>query len=181
MRQRNLADHEIAYAKRIFDNAIDYRSVRVTRGSALAFFSATALGNTINLQADHFVADTLNLSDGGLLVLIHELAHVWQYQHSGIGYIGSSLGAQFLAWATTGSRRGAYDWRKAQQQKIPWVRWSAEQQAQCFSDYNEALERRNRAELDSEERETITLGGALIAQALGRHAATITGPRTTFG
>jgi len=181
MRQRSLTDGEVAYAERIFGNAIDYRRVLVTKGSALAYFSATTLGNRINLQSNHFIADTLNLSDGGLLVLIHELAHVWQYQHSGLGYIGSSLGAQLLAWATTGSRRGAYDWRKAQQRNVPWVRWNAEQQAQCFSDYNEALERQNRAELDSEERETITLGGALIGKALGRHAATTPGPPTTSG
>jgi hypothetical protein len=167
MRQRKLADSEIAYAEGIFGSAIDYGLVLVTRGSALAFFSATTLGNRINLQANHFAADTLNLSEGGLLVLIHELAHVWQYQHSGIGYIGSSLTAQFSAWLTTGARHGAYDWRKALKRNVPWIRWNAEQQAQCFSDYNLAF---RCGSPDSGELETIALGRAILSEALRQDA-----------
>jgi hypothetical protein len=163
MKHRGLTDGEIAYADRIFGEAIDYHLVRVTRGSALAFFSATALGNTINLQAAHFEADTLNLSDGGRLVLVHELAHVWQYQHFGLGYIASSLRAQAWAWLTTGSRRAAYDWRKAQERNLPWPRWNAEQQAQCFSDYNQALQRQNTGSGDPD---TIALVQTILSEAL---------------
>jgi hypothetical protein len=173
MKHRGLTDGEIAYAGRIFGAAIDYRLVRVTRGSALAFFSATTLANTINLQAGHFVAGTLKLSDDGLLVLVHELAHVWQYQHFGFGYIASSLRAQAWAWLTTGSRRSAYDWRKAQERSLPWPHWNAEQQAQCFSDYNQALRCQIPAKPGSEKLETIALGRALTSEALSRQSGKV--------
>jgi hypothetical protein len=135
--RRRLTKDEIAYAEVIFGDAIDYDAVRITRGSVFATFSATTTGNRINLQPAHFLGDTLDLTEVGMLVLIHELAHVWQYQQSGPGYIVSSLASQLWAWATTGSRHGAYDWRKALHK--PWPRWNAEQQAQCISDYNSAL------------------------------------------
>ena len=141
MRLRRLEPHEIAYAREIFGDAIDYDAVRITRGSMLATFSATAVGNRINLQPVHFAGGTVSLSEAGMLVLIHELAHVWQYQQTGFRYVISSLSAQFWAWIKTGSRRGAYDWRKALH--TPWPRWNAEQQAQCISDYNDALRRMN--------------------------------------
>lgn len=168
MKHRGLTDGEIAYADRIFGKAIAYRLVRVTRGNALAFFSATTLGNTINLQAAHFVANTLDLSDDGRLVLVHELAHVWQYQHFGFGYIASSLRAQAWAWLTTGSRRTAHDWRRAQERNLPWPRWNAEQQAQCFSDYNEALQRQN---VGSLELEAVARGRAILSEALRQDGA----------
>jgi hypothetical protein len=165
MRIRPLAEDEIIHAAEIFGEAIDYDAVRITRGSLLATFSATATGNRINLQPAHFIGETLDLSDLGMSVLIHELAHVWQYQTSGFRYIASSLGAQFLAWARTGSRRGAYDWRRSLHR--PWARWNAEQQAQCISDYNDALRRSAAGKASAIDGETLAiardvLGGNLL-------------------
>jgi hypothetical protein len=160
---RRLHPDEIANAGEIFGEGIDYDAVRITRGSLFAIFSATALGNRINLQAAHFEAGTLNLNETGMSVLIHELAHVWQYQTSGLRYIASSLGAQFWAWMTTGSRRGAYDWRKVLHK--PWPHWNAEQQAQCISDYNDALGRARAGKLAAKDTDTLALAGKI----LGRH------------
>jgi hypothetical protein len=160
MRVRRLEPHEIAYAREIFGEGIDYGAVRIARGSALATFSATALGNKINLQRAHFAGDTLDLNEAGMRVLIHELAHVWQYQHFGLRYIASSLAAQFWAWVTTGSRHAAYDWKKALH--IPWARWNAEQQAQCISDYNDALRRMNVGTACSMDAETLASASPLI-------------------
>lgn len=139
MKLRRLDPHEIAHAREIFGDTIDYGAVRIVRGSLFATFSATAIGNRINLQALHFAGDRLSLSDVGMSVLIHELAHVWQYQTCGLRYIVSSLAAQLRAWLATGSRRSAYDWRAALDR--PWEQWNAEQQAQCISDYHDALRR----------------------------------------
>ena len=55
------------------------------------------------------------LSEKGEAVLMHELAHVWQFQNFGWRYIPGSLFAQATSWLKTGSRRGAYDWQKAAQ------------------------------------------------------------------
>ena len=95
-----------------------------------------------------------------MLVLIHELAHVWQYQTCGFRYIVSSLSAQLRAWAATGSRHAAYDWRKALH--MPWARWNAEQQAQCISDYNDALRRMSVGKACSKDAETLASASPLI-------------------
>ena len=160
MQSRCLHPHEIAYAREIFGEAIDYGAVRIARGSLLATFSAPALGNRISLQPAHFAGDSLDLNETGKSVLIHELAHVWQYQSAGLGYIASSLGAQVRAWMTTGSRRGAYDWRKALH--LPWPRWNAEQQAQCISDYNDALRRLSAGTGNSTDPETLAIAASVL-------------------
>jgi len=165
MRLRSLAEDEIIHAAEIFGAAIDYGAVRVTRGSLLAAFSATATGNRINLQPAHFAGDTLTLNDAGMSVLIHELAHVWQYQHFGLRYIASSLGAQVRAWVATGSRRGAYDWRGALHR--PWAHWNAEQQAQCISDYNDALRRMTAGLAIPTDAEILSLASPLMVRCFG--------------
>jgi hypothetical protein len=104
----------------------------------------------------------LSLSDIGMSVLIHELAHVWQYQTSGYRYIASSLWAQLRAWATTGSRRGAYDWRSAPHK--PWTHWNAEQQAQCISDYNDALRRVRAGKAGAMDAETVAVALPLMVR-----------------
>src|SRR5256885_3889297 len=53
----------------------------------------------------------------------------------------SDLTAQVAGWIRTGSRLAAYDWARADKTCLPWNRWNAEQQAQCVSDFNLALER----------------------------------------
>jgi hypothetical protein len=166
MQLRPLEPHEIAHAREIFGNAVDYRAVRISRGSVLATFSATALGNRINLQPVHFMAGTFDHNAIGMSVLIHELAHVWQYQHSGLRYVVSSLVAQAWSWARTGSRRGAYDWRKALHR--PWPRWNAEQQAQCISDYHDALRRMSAGKICPADAETLALARGFLEAHLAR-------------
>lgn len=47
------------------------------------------------------------------VTLIHELAHVWQYQTKGPAYISDSAWHQVSAVLATGSRRAAYDLTEA--------------------------------------------------------------------
>jgi hypothetical protein len=136
---RRLTGRERHRAFAIFGPSVDYDAVRIFRGSLLAFFSATAVGNAINLRREHFSGDGLELSALGETVLIHELAHVWQFQNFGWRYIPASLIAQMTAWLRTGSRRNAYRWQDAARAGIAWSRWNPEQQAQCISDYASAL------------------------------------------
>src|SRR5205823_12442866 len=128
-------------AYEVFRDSLDYDAVRISRGSPFAIVTATAIGNVINLRAEHFAGNTLDLSARGRLVLIHELGHVWQYQNGGLAYIRSSLLAQLAGLIATGSRRSAYDWRKAHDARRPWDDWNAEQQAECISHYHQALYR----------------------------------------
>jgi len=161
-RERGLSQPERDYAHEIYHDALDYDAVRITRGAALATGAARTLGNTINLQDQHFKGDTMELSDAGLLVLIHEMGHVWQYQNGGLAYIPSSLIPQIVAAAEGQSRNAAYDWRNAVRNHIDWSEWNAEQQAECISDYNEALRRINAGNGSLADFETVTLAEPYI-------------------
>jgi hypothetical protein len=161
-RERGLTQSERDYAREIYHNAIDYDAIRITRGAALSTGAARTLGNTINLQDQHFKGDTLELSDAGMLVLIHEMGHVWQYQNGGLAYIPSSLIPQIVAAASGQSRNAAYDWRDAVRNHIDWSEWNAEQQAECISDYNEALRRINAGNGTLADFGTVTLAEPYI-------------------
>jgi hypothetical protein len=138
--RRALTGAEVDLAASIFADSLDCTPVRLTRDSVMAFGAPKALRNTIHLRSDwhHFVGDSLNLTPEGRQTLIHELAHVWQYQNGGLAYIHGSLSAQLVAWARTGSRGGAYRWRDAWQAQHPWMAWNPEQQAQAVEEYASA-------------------------------------------
>ncbi|WP_372015262.1 eCIS core domain-containing protein [Pseudoxanthomonas sp. 10H] len=140
-RSRSLSGTEKTYLYEIFRDSVDYDDVTITRGSAFSAGAARTIGNTINLQDEQFTGDTMDLSDDGMLVLAHEMGHVWQYQNGGLDYIPSSLIPQLRAAITGGDRNAAYDWRSAVRNHVDWADWNAEQQAECISDYNEALRR----------------------------------------
>lgn len=135
MPRRPLTDVEQAYFAPVFRQGIRFGDVTITRGHIAATFSATTLGNTVHLQPRHFDADGMVLNDAGKATLMHELGHVWQYQHGGIGYVARSLFAQLKAWMTKGSRDAAYDWLAAMNANRPWERWNPEQQAECIACY----------------------------------------------
>jgi Domain of unknown function (DUF4157) len=161
-RERSLKKEERDYAWDIYHDAVDYDAIRITRGAALSTGAARTLGNSINLQDEHFVGDTMDLSPAGMLVLIHEMGHVWQYQNGGLAYIPSSLIPQIVAAARGQSRNVAYDWRNAARNHIDWADWNAEQQAECISDYNEALRRINAGSGTPRDFQTVTLAEPYI-------------------
>lgn len=167
---RRLHSSEKAYLRTIYVDSVDYDAVTITRGSALAVGAARTTGNTINLQDRHFDGATMNLSDEGQLVLAHEMGHVWQYQNGGLAYIPSSLIPQIVAGITGRSRNVAYDWRSAVRNGSDWADWNAEQQAECISDYNEALRRINDGSGTLADYNTVALAEpyiALVRQRVG--------------
>jgi hypothetical protein len=54
-------------------------------------------------------------------LLVHELTHVWQYQHGGPDYLSKALWAQLVG--------DGYDWRKGLDAGKPWEALNPEQQA----------------------------------------------------
>ena len=139
---RPLSGDEIAYARTIFADSLDYAAITITRGSSAAVGgTARTLGNTINMDDEEFAGDTLDFSPGGMDTLIHEMTHVWQYQHHGWTYAPEALWAQAKAAWQTGSRSAAYDWRTLDGANTPWEDWNPEAQAEAVEDYNKALRR----------------------------------------
>jgi hypothetical protein len=136
VRSRALSAGERAYAQGIFADTIDYDPIVITRGSVMSVGSARATGNAVNLVDRDFVGDTMELSGGGYATLIHEMTHVFQYQHGGLGYIPESLWEQAKAWAVTGNRNNAYEWQPLDAAGVPWEQWNVEQQAYAVEQYN---------------------------------------------
>jgi len=109
-RSRPLTDGEIALARPLFGDALDYRRVRIRHGAGwnpvalLAFANgnpAITLGRAIYVQGD--LADQEPGGEAGRLFL-HELVHVWQYRMLGIArfllrYAREFAGKRFSARA----------------------------------------------------------------------------------
>lgn len=99
---REMFPAEIALARTIFGNSVDFSRVRLIIGDLAA---GTTAGNNIRLPR------TFNITnDEHKQLLIHEMTHVWQFQHNGPGYITTSLLQQAHASATRGNRNFAYDY-----------------------------------------------------------------------
>lgn len=137
--ERSLTSAEIAYARDIFQDTLDYSVITLTRDAIASTGADRTLGNTINMELDEFVPGTFDLTPSGKETLIHEMTHVWQYQHEGWTYAPAALWAQLKAWVTDGDRGGAYDWRKPDSDGVPWDDWNPEAQASAVERYNQAL------------------------------------------
>ena len=99
---RSLTGAERALARPTFGSSLDLSRVRIIEGDVLA---GTTVGNNIRL---HQGFDIGTPADAQLL--IHELTHVWQYQHNGTDYISESLHTQIIGHLETGNRNAAYDY-----------------------------------------------------------------------
>ena len=165
---RQLSGDEVTYAQTIYLNSLDYGSITISRGSAASVGgTARTLGNTINMDDDEFVGDTMELSPAGRETLIHEMAHVWQYQHNGWSYAPEALWAQAKAAWQTGSRNGAYDWRSLDRAGTPWEQWNPEAQAEAVEDYNKALRRAFDGSASNEDYKDLDRLGQYIVKMQG--------------
>lgn len=123
--KRPLSENELHAARKVFVSALDYLSVRVEKMGALTELingsRAYTIGNTINLPSMAYA-----YPDKYTHIVIHELVHVWQYQHGGWGYVPSAALAQTLG--------DGYDFAKALRDGKPWTKMNPEQQAQMIQD-----------------------------------------------
>ena len=144
--ERGLTAEEIAYLRPIYGDSIDYGSIRVQQGGSFESLTnsnnATTIGNEIHMpnQTDDgavFDADG-SLTEEGMQLLGHEVAHVWQYQNEGSGYLSDSAGEQINANDTvqdvlggvTGGLDDAYDWQSAVSAGTSFENMGVEQQAE---------------------------------------------------
>jgi hypothetical protein len=182
-RSRPLTADEIAYAREVFQDSIDYSKITITRDSLLAAGAPRTLGNTINLKSDwgHFKEDTLELTEQGKTTLIHEMGHVWQYQNGGLRYIPDSIIAQIKAAIGGGSRNVAYDWQAADAAGTPWEKWNPEQQAAAIEDYNKLLRRSQAPDVTLEELAQLSRLMKYIEKVRAREGAPGSSPRPQPG
>jgi hypothetical protein len=154
-KSRGLTGPEITAAKDLFGDTIDYSLVVIERNSLYNAGSSRTIGNTIALTDSKFSGNGMTLNAAGRQTLMHELAHVWQYQNQGWTYAPEALWAQFKAWWNTGSRNAAYDWEQLADSGVPWEQWNPEAQAEAVEDYNRALRRKQAGEATASDIATL--------------------------
>ena len=128
---RLLTEEEILRGGKIFSKSIDFDIVMIDEKARLL---------TRHLNVAYVGFNTIN-SWGKMRedILIHELVHVWQYQHFGAGYIINALVAQRSAAGYNYTQATAYLVQPESSTK--WYeydtihRLNAEQQADLVQDY----------------------------------------------
>jgi hypothetical protein len=118
-RGRRLHSSERALGERIFGDAITWSRVRV-KEQRLGLFAVTGRA---------FVLGDVIFAPRGLSqrTLVHELVHVWQYQHGGLGYLSSAIWAQWFG--------AGYDHAAGIRAGKAWHQLNPEQQAQWVEDH----------------------------------------------
>ncbi len=154
---RRLTSAEIAYVDAVFRGSIDYSKVTITKGGLLSKGSTRTVGNGIHFTPASFVSGTTELLPAESETLVHEMTHVWQYQHEGWTYAPSALWAQLKGAVFHGSRNAAYEWRPAAQKHAAWDSLNPEAQAEAVEDYNTALRRVLSGQAGSADYDTLNL------------------------
>ncbi|WP_137807876.1 type VI secretion system Vgr family protein [Pseudomonas sp. G(2018)] len=131
-KKRRLTYGEIAMAKTVFKNSVDYSKVKIHHGGWWLFFgfqntAVTPNGEMYFPESTHYYKDDFsNTGDNRHKALfMHEMTHVWQYQ---LGYPIKKAGL-------TVSSRGAaaYEYTLSEQSKLS--SYNMEQQGEIISDY----------------------------------------------
>lgn len=122
---RPLTPAEVALAKTVYGESIDYSLVRIDERAWLgprqfhfAYVSLNMINTFGSMSAAHF---------------IHEMMHVWQYQHLGIKYIPLALHAQHIGQGY--DYGGEQALRKAVADDKDILSFNYEQQAEMMADY----------------------------------------------
>ena len=152
---RPLTQSEIALARTIFRESVDY--IQVSVSEAYIANAPTTLASTIRIAPGSRLDDR---------TLIHELGHVWQFQTQGSAYISHSITCQIGAMITAGNRGAAYRYTIVPGQSIHG--YNPEQQASIIEDYFANPSLRMDPEYDRmiEEVRSATPSAAPVADAL---------------
>lgn len=126
--ERGLLPEERQALEAIYGDSIDYDQVVVREGDIGLFNQddrPLVLGNTILVPEGRLNDETGRI---GTADLVHEAAHIWQFQHGGIDYIKESIQAQ----GTEG--QGAYEYEEDVLSGTPFDELLTEQQAHLIED-----------------------------------------------
>ena len=117
MLRRSLNELEIEQAKLVFTDALEYERIQVVEDDGFALrvevigsrfarrrpgdTNAVTLGNTIRFSRwlKTQVGNPVDVYLGDMGWVVHELTHVWQYQHFGLIYLPQAIGAHLTLGA----------------------------------------------------------------------------------
>ena len=145
MASRLLKKSEIEFARRVFEKQLPYKKIHiagyylpgnqgvpVTLASVSSIIPVRSMRNYTIYFGPEVYAEGADRPDTAS-TFIHELTHVWQGFHSGLGweYMVESMIAQGHAILTQGDRNRAYDYKPGK----PWEEYNVEQQALLVQDW----------------------------------------------
>jgi hypothetical protein len=129
---RPLTEGERAFLAPLFRDAVDYDAVRIVRGPAFPLQgrrTIVTLGRAIYAPSSVYVADYARAAPERRAILVHEVAHVWQFE-SGIAVIAGAIRAFFAAG---GRYSRAYRYQLAPGRDL--IEYGIEQQASILEHY----------------------------------------------
>lgn len=140
--QRSLTAREITLAREVFKDSIDYSKVKIINGGLLGMPNASKNAMTpfgsIHLPSEDYNATKdfgLDNVDATLKIwFIHEMTHVWQYQH---GFNNARAGINTGINGGYTQRSLAYEYSLADKIK-KFNEYNMEQQAEIVSHYFDA-------------------------------------------
>ena len=156
---RGLTEDEIANARSMYGDKIDYSKVRVITGGDMTFWGkilthkgdAVVWGNTIYFPNDK-EKNTMYSQDRDSGWLVHEMGHVYQYQEHGWSYVPRS------AWDQVTKGKDAYKYEIKPGKDFS--KYGIEQQADIVRDYYDYnIPEEKRPEVEKMLREEGLLGG----------------------
>ena len=124
---RPLSTDERALIDSFYEGSVDAGRIRIVETRIAS--APTTLGNQIRVMPGKSFSTPYEKS-----ILVHEVAHVWQYQNRGTRYITCSLYHQAAAGVSTGTRNAAY-YNYQLNDHTAFDDYPAEQQAQIIQDY----------------------------------------------
>lgn len=140
-KSRYLSPDEIKLAKTVFGKSIDYSRVRfiASEGKGVDW---RVVGNTIR-EPKGFTIKSKKMAQ----TFIHEMTHIWQYQHYGSNYISHSLADNLVAWVRYKNRNKAYEYKIVEGKRFHEYR--VEQQGGIVERYFEIMQELKNPKLDS--------------------------------
>ena len=125
--ERSLTKEEKAMLSKVFQKTLSLYNIRLRSQMGIPGLRVFTLDNTI------FCDDPmLSLSSW---TLVHECAHVWQYQNVGCRYNVEALAAQGYYSVSSGDPNGAYDWlAELNRGTTDWERFNREAQAELINE-----------------------------------------------
>jgi Domain of unknown function (DUF4157) len=121
---RPLSAEELRVLQTVYGSAVDFSQVRIKEGSAgllTALDRPWTSGNTMYMNMDK----ASSAPDAWMRTLVHEMAHVWQFQNGGADYQSKSVSAQYVT-------RDAYQWESAARGEKDWGSLNPEDQAELI-------------------------------------------------
>jgi hypothetical protein len=143
MASRRLTPNEIAEARLVFGDGLDYHRTRVVENTnfpnMIARIGRSPVPNAVSLGNTCYFPETLRttletIANGDLRSmawLIHELTHIWQYQHMGWVYLARSV------WVQVREGRQGYHYELVPARSL--AEYNLEQQGDIARDYYCAL------------------------------------------